>query len=35
MADMDELKAAKKYYSDIPQKTERFFLKGSDSLDWG
>jgi putative autoinducer-2 (AI-2) aldolase len=35
MADLDELKAAKKYYSDTPQKTEGFFLKGSNSLDWG
>jgi putative autoinducer-2 (AI-2) aldolase len=35
MADLDELKAAKKYCSDTPQKTEGFFLKGSNSLDWG
>ncbi len=35
MADIDELKEAKKFYSDIPQKTEGFFLKGSNSLDWG
>ena len=35
MADIDELKEAKKFYTDIPQKTERFFLKGSNSLDWG
>jgi len=35
MADIDELKEAKKFYADIPQKTERFFLKGSNSLDWG
>ncbi|MBW1751651.1 MAG: 3-hydroxy-5-phosphonooxypentane-2,4-dione thiolase [Deltaproteobacteria bacterium] len=35
MADMDELKESKQYYFDIPQKTEGFFLKGSNSLDWG
>ncbi len=35
MPDVDEVKEAKKFYSDIPQKTEGFFLKGSNSLDWG
>ena len=35
MADVDELKEAKKFYTDTPQKTEGFFLKGSNSLDWG
>jgi len=35
MADIDELIEAKKFYADIPQKTEGFFLKGSNSLDWG
>ncbi len=35
MADVDELKESKQYYFDIPQKTEGFFLKGSNSLDWG
>jgi len=35
MADMDGLKEAKKFYADVPQKTEGFFLKGSNSLDWG
>ena len=35
MADMDELKEAKKFFADIPQKTEGFFLKGSNSVDWG
>ncbi len=35
MADMDELKESKQYYFDTPQKTEGFFLKGSNSLDWG
>lgn len=35
MPDVDETKEAKKYYFNIPQKTEGFFLKGSNSLDWG
>jgi len=35
MADMDGLKEAKQYYLDVPQQTEGFFLKGSNSLDWG
>ena len=35
MPDVDEVKEAKNYYMDIPQKTEGFFLKGSNSLDWG
>jgi len=35
MADIDGLKEAKQYYFDIPQKSEGFFLKGSNSLDWG
>ncbi len=35
MPDVDELKEAKNYYLDTPQQTEGFFLKGSDSLDWG
>ncbi len=35
MPDIDEIREAKKYFSDIPQKTEGFFLKGSGSLDWG
>ena len=35
MPDVDELKEAKKFYTDTPQKTEGFFLKGSNSLDWG
>ena len=35
MADIDGLKEAKQYYLDIPQKSEGFFLKGSNSLDWG
>ncbi len=35
MPDVDQLKEAKKFYADTPQKTEGFFLKGSNSLDWG
>ncbi len=35
MPDMDYMKEGKKYYTDVPQKTEGFFLKGSNSLDWG
>jgi len=35
MPDVDEIKEAKKFYTDCPQKTEGFFLKGSGSLDWG
>ena len=35
MPDVDELKEAKKFYTDTPQKTDGFFLKGSNSLDWG
>ncbi len=35
MPDVDELKEAKNYHLDTPQQTEGFFLKGSNSLDWG
>jgi putative autoinducer-2 (AI-2) aldolase len=35
MADVDEVKEAKQFYTDTPQQTEGFFLKGSNSLDWG
>jgi len=35
MPDMDGMKDGKQYFTDIPQKTEGFFLKGSNSLDWG
>jgi len=35
MPDADGLKEAKKFFTDIPQKTEGFFLKGSSSLEWG
>ena len=32
---MDDIAEGKKYYTDTPQQTEGFFLKGSNSLDWG
>lgn len=35
MPDVDELKEAKRFYIDTPQKTEGFFLKGSNAYDWG
>jgi putative autoinducer-2 (AI-2) aldolase len=35
MADMDGFAAAKDFYLDIPARNEAFFLKGSNSLDWG
>ncbi len=35
MADVDNIQEAKNYYLDIPVKNEPFFLKGSNSLDWG
>src|SRR5512136_2166577 len=35
MADTDGIKEAKLFFTDRPQKTEGFFLKGSNSLDWG
>lgn len=35
MPDADDLKEGKKYYTDAPQRAEGFFLKGSNSLEWG
>ena len=35
MPDTDGLKEGKQFFTDIEQKTDGFFLKGSDSLDWG
>jgi len=35
MPDVDGTDAAKQYYTDVPQTSKRYFLKGSDSLDWG
>ena len=35
MAEQDFSKKEKNYYTDIPQKSEAFFLKGSNGYDWG
>ncbi len=35
MPDVDGNNEAKKYYTDIPQTSKNYFLKGSNSLDWG
>jgi putative autoinducer-2 (AI-2) aldolase len=35
MPEADNSKIEKNYYTDIPQKNEVFFLKGSNSYDWG
>ena len=35
MPEKDSAKGEKKYYEDVPMKTEGFFLKGAGSLDWG
>ena len=35
MADLDELKVSKEYYLDIPQKSDAFYLKGLNAIDWG
>ncbi|MCX8033206.1 MAG: 3-hydroxy-5-phosphonooxypentane-2,4-dione thiolase [Thermoleophilia bacterium] len=35
MPDVEGLRESKNYYLDIPQRREAFFLKGSESLDWG
>ena len=35
MPDVDDLKEGKQYHTETPQTTEGFFLKGSNSLDWG
>jgi putative autoinducer-2 (AI-2) aldolase len=35
MADVDGVKDAKNFQAGVPQQTEGFFLKGSNSLDWG
>lgn len=35
MAEQDFSKKEKKFYTDIPQKCDAFFLKGSNSYDWG
>ena len=35
MPDIEGTNEAKQYYTDIPQTSESYFLKGSNSLDWG
>jgi putative autoinducer-2 (AI-2) aldolase len=35
MADLDEVKQSKQFYTDVPQESEAFFLKGSNAYDWG
>jgi len=35
MPEIDSAKGEKKFYEDVPMKTEGFFLKGAGSLDWG
>ena len=35
MADLDELKDTKEYHLDIPQKSDAFYLKGLNAIDWG
>ena len=35
MPDADDILESKSYFTDIPQKTEGFFLKGSSCLEWG
>jgi putative autoinducer-2 (AI-2) aldolase len=35
MPEMDSTKIEKNFYTDVPQKSEPFFLKGSNAYDWG
>ena len=35
MPDIEGNNEAKQYYTEIPQRSESYFLKGSNSLDWG
>jgi putative autoinducer-2 (AI-2) aldolase len=35
MADLDEVRQNKQFYTDVPQESEVFFLKGSNAYDWG
>jgi len=35
MADTDKIKEAKDFHLDVPAKSEPFFLKGANALDWG
>jgi len=35
MPDAEGMKEAKQFYTDVPQKSDGFFLKGSNAYDWG
>jgi putative autoinducer-2 (AI-2) aldolase len=35
MADTDDAQEVKEFHTDVKQQTESYFLKGSNSLDWG
>ena len=35
MPEADTSKVEKNFYTDVPQTSEAFFLKGSNSYDWG
>jgi len=35
MADLDQVTQGKQFHADVPQKNDAFFLKGSNSYDWG
>ena len=35
MADLEGRKELKEFHLDVPTRSEGFFLKGSNSLDWG
>ena len=35
MPEADETKERKNFYTDIPAKSETFFLKGMNNVDWG
>jgi len=35
MPDAEGIKEAKEFYTDVPQKNDGFFLKGSNAYDWG
>lgn len=35
MADLDQVKEAKEFYTDVPMQNHPFFLRGSNALDWG
>jgi putative autoinducer-2 (AI-2) aldolase len=35
MPEADTTKTEKNFYTDVPQRSDVFFLKGSNSYDWG